>query len=1496
MGDDVSDSKRLIVQGKKQGRNEAAIPYSLPSKCLVRIRVVLSAQPSVVVKTLVDWEPRRAGDYTETWDGRDSSGNRRSMYRCSIVMETRPLYSRRQLARLRAKRMSSKQRRRLHALHDRRKCHDLGVRVDRALSTRPLSGLVAVKISLDRKRCGYAATDGLRVRYYLDDELVAAHADRFLKVSCPFDTTKFANGPHVLTVVVFDAHDHSGSASLPIEIDNNSTLPGEAGDAIRRQILAAPGPGRMIPARTAPRCGSNETPEVTDETETKDRDDEEDKQCTNSYVGLATQAVVQETTFVNVRTAARLPLTVRAQYRSSGREATIRIKATGWATLVHPEVEVRVAGHRWKFQMTGEIAEIHWNCKDVFGVPVPPGAYIYTYYWCIEWKPFGTIYLQAGEGFVHVPQIDGALGKKWLLNYETCLHINTVSVGEGEETLYSWLDEDGAWKTFRGTDFEPPEGCDDELTRAVSGYALRTKHGMRYEFDSWGALRHKEDRNGNRITCTYSTDNKLTQLTDWAGRSVQFGWSEASIVSITDPAGKVWRLEQTSGRLTRVTDPEGAQTSYAYAGGTDYLMTSKTCPRGGTWHYSYRNGRTSSVTDPHGNTTLYQRLGLTTEMTMPRGATWQLQMDRFGQTLRQIDGMGKISSFFYGSRKQLLSSTNPLGKPTRFSYDGAGNVACITDALGNRSSLGYGRGSGGLIRSAPAASRALSSTGNHADRVTSVLDATGTYMSNTLDAKGNITASTNCEEQTEYFQYDHSGQMLSHTDRAGSTTGYVYSDKGQAISKTDALGNTHSFTHDVMGDMLSDTDPNGSTTTYSYDSCGRLVETTTPLGHKVRYAYDASGNLTRLTDGNSNVTSLAYGGCDRLLEMVDPLGCIRQREFDANGNMAAETDARGNRVSIEYDDNDSCVKKTFADGLTVTYEYDDRGLVTRIAADGFDTRYGHDACGRITSVNYAHIGHQVEYGYDAAGRRTLIRDSAGGERRYAYNKLGQLAQVIDPLGGTTSFEYDANGHRTRRTLPNGVSTSHGRDALGRITLLEHRNAQSVLLQSYAYTYDPNSNVTSMTDKNGRTTAYTYDKLNRLLSVREPDGTVEAYTYDAAGNRLTRTRGGVTTTYEHDAANRLTKVNGRDLIYDEDGNPLIYYFENRRARLTWDCRGRLTQIDFADGSSQRYEYDPLGRRVRSIDTNGAVTEYVYDGFDVIQRATDGNSEYFTYSSMDAPLVCVRDADGTPTYYQQDKIGSVVGLTNSQGSLVGTQVMDAWGRTTSRTGATQPLGFAGRDVDADTGLVFLRDRHYDPSTGRFLSKDMLFGKGPNTANLYVYVANNPVAHTDPLGLAAPALAPVLIGAGVGAATNLAVYELTTANPTAAGYTWAAVSGAGTGAVGGAVTAWAQAVKLTGLAAAAFESTVNALVGSVADPAVGCVGKRINEGKWCTVDDLNQGQIPGAAAGAIPGIDGFIPDKYAGQLGKAGAKFVQDFAKGVVANALQSKASSPAPPAPI
>ena len=65
-----------------------------------------------------------------------------------------------------------------------------------------------------------------------------------------------------------------------------------------------------------------------------------------------------------------------------------------------------------------------------------------------------------------------------------------------------------------------------------------------------------------------------------------------------------------------------------------------------------------------------------------------------------------------------------------------------------------------------------------------------------------------------------------------------------------------------------------------------------------------------------------------------------------------------------------------------------------------------------------------------------------------------------------------------------------------------------------------------------------------------------------------------------------------------------------------------------------------------------------------------------------------------------------------------------------GTHNPLRFATRELDRQTGLYYVRARWYDPFLGRFLSEDPIGLAGG--INQYAYALNDPVNLSDPSGL--------------------------------------------------------------------------------------------------------------------------------------------------------------------
>jgi RHS repeat-associated protein len=140
------------------------------------------------------------------------------------------------------------------------------------------------------------------------------------------------------------------------------------------------------------------------------------------------------------------------------------------------------------------------------------------------------------------------------------------------------------------------------------------------------------------------------------------------------------------------------------------------------------------------------------------------------------------------------------------------------------------------------------------------------------------------------------------------------------------------------------------------------------------------------------------------------------------------------------------------------------------------------------------------------------------------------------------------------------------------------------------------------------------------------------------------------------------------------------------------------------------------------TTTAYTWDVTGGLPVVLQ--DGENTYV----YGLALISSADSQGDQTYYLYDGPGSVTEVTDENGDVVASYGYDVFGAIRVQTGTSHNYWlFTGQQRDEESGFYYLRARYYDPSIGRFLSRDPI-----PAVNFYAYVGNNPVMLTDPYGL--------------------------------------------------------------------------------------------------------------------------------------------------------------------
>jgi RHS repeat-associated protein len=267
-----------------------------------------------------------------------------------------------------------------------------------------------------------------------------------------------------------------------------------------------------------------------------------------------------------------------------------------------------------------------------------------------------------------------------------------------------------------------------------------------------------------------------------------------------------------------------------------------------------------------------------------------------------------------------------------------------------------------------------------------------------------------------------------------------------------------------------------------------------------------------------------------------------------------------------------------------------------------------------------------------------------------------------------------------------------------------------------YTYDAKGRVTSMTPGSGPTLSYGFDPSGNLTTL--PSGATAASGYDHAGELTSSALSGTTTSYAYNAdGQRLTAKQGSATITSG----------------TWNGAAQLTAYSDPAASMTSATYDGEGMRASTAITpsgGSSVSQgYVWSGNQLLMDSVNA----YIYTTGQTPAEQVNLTTGTPTYLVADSLGSVRGTVNSSGTLTGTTGYDAWGNPQTPGGLTgqTPFGYAGGYTDT-TGLIYLINRYYDPTTGQFTSLDPQVDQ---TLQPYDYAAGNPVSGTDPTGLRTP-----------------------------------------------------------------------------------------------------------------------------------------------------------------
>jgi len=457
-----------------------------------------------------------------------------------------------------------------------------------------------------------------------------------------------------------------------------------------------------------------------------------------------------------------------------------------------------------------------------------------------------------------------------------------------------------------------------------------------------------------------------------------------------------------------------------------------------------------------------------------------------------------------------------------------------------------------------------------------------------------------------------------------------------------------------------------------------------------RYCQMAAATLWDKFLGNFDV--FVVGNYDQPEPIIELFGSEEENSTVLGRRTSAcfSHDANGNLIRSEY--NRTIIKRRFDSRNRLICEtFNVSGAVTNV-------EYRYDNASNVVELGYPDSS-SISMVYDGLNRLTHVEGVAS----ISYTYSDKIDSITYGNCVTTNYLYD------ERDRPVNIVTTYG----------------LTVLQNLTYSYDDSGSVTSV--YNGtHTETYSYDLLDRLTGSLGPWGSLN-YTYDSVGNRLCLNRVGSVTSYTYDSVNRIASATGMAFTWDDDGNLLTWDDGVDDWTYRYDSEDRLINVKKNGAFSAHYTYDADGRRVRSVD-GGGVTDYVYSGLNVIDEVCGGVHEKHVYAGG---IHVASNSSGAVEYYHVDHLGSTRLKTNSTGSVIYESNYEPYGPGLDETGS-EDYRYTGKREDP-TGLYYYGARYYDPVTGRFTTRDTVFGDltDPQSLNRYSYCRNNPQKYVDPDG---------------------------------------------------------------------------------------------------------------------------------------------------------------------
>ncbi len=498
------------------------------------------------------------------------------------------------------------------------------------------------------------------------------------------------------------------------------------------------------------------------------------------------------------------------------------------------------------------------------------------------------------------------------------------------------------------------------------------------------------------------------------------------------------------------------------------------------------------------------------------------------------------------------------------------------------------------------------------------------------------------------------GRLVAQTNAVGRVTRFDLNDQTLEldVQQLDANGTTVLKTAQVVHDdsgavaevreAVEGTTPGEiATTSFTYDDRGRLKAQTDASNNSKTYGYDDKGRPNYQADELGNSSWMELNDLGLPTKSVDVSGATNRYSYDTEGNPLIILDPSGTKTEYDYYD--------------PVYEPGAGGELILPKLLKSETRTAPGVPYKIvTEYEYRIVASENGFPGDLTKTTEKEIDDEG--------YVPRNSPVI-----VTTFGYDLNGNQMweekTRTLFNQttpetqvIRSRHTYDAQNRVlrTAVEENTGGAgwIEIQTNGVAFNLLGRAAISKDYYNRASTSVYDALGNLIETQYPDGTVSRTAYNAEGRpEYAQERAkaeivdGPTTaparrTY-YDAAGRTERVERREnvtLVKEEDDDAA------RLAGTETPYKMTMTFIGTAV-STNRTEYDTLGRVKYSMDPRGTVTQSFYD--EAGRRTT--NRVYIAYSVT--PLHATINPSGAflDTVYTYDASGNVLTTKDSLGRI-------------------------------------------------------------------------------------------------------------------------------------------------------------------------------------------------------------------------------------------------------